>query len=788
MTKPAIPPAKPGSYMAHAVALGYGDFITPVQKPKPDPVNPGAYLNGSGKAPALRGWPDTVLSPEQAVAHDRKRDSVGLVARNANDGSFALGYVDADEDDQRASDALLGEIVRWCREQGFTSIYIRRAGKLPRFALPLRTPKESSAKPPDRGRCQFGFARSQLAVLGQHPNGEWRTWYRIDTATGACETMLSMPACAHLPLLTVAQYDALMALCGPLKEAEKRADAPPRPAANGARIVAPAGQKHAGRPEAVRLILQHLPNDETDYNKAFGYMATIIGTVRDWPEDEACDVAMGFYAKYPRHDPVKDRKVFEQLWAKRDTLVQSYPDLLNWARAGLGGDDGLRAIGLTVDDRLIPGAFGHETVAEDDDHLNWKARFAEAMRALGDARTEPGQISAKARQRRLVDLAMPTGLPQVPPEITDWHVRGVTGMLVSDPGVGKTTRVIATALAIAHERPELIGSQIMDWAGAVVLVLNETSPDTALAMLDAAEAHFGLMPSDRKHPVIVYPEPVKLLAKADNRAGPATTQAATLLVERLAELRRGHPLALVVFDTLAAVLSGLEENSATDMQAAMDFMSTLAKAGHCAVEVVHHTRKAPPGRQPSAADARGSSALRGAARCITALTLASAEDQRRYTEETILKLSCEKRNDAPQPSSIYLARLPVPVAVRDPRDAPGTQRTRDYPVLCPGTLVSPFASQRDAQAAYTALQAVQATGMKLREAGKPDGDGWVRASTAIAGSLNISEREARLLLTELSDREWIVSETVIVQRWDERGRKNGSHRHDEYRLVRPEVA
>ena len=80
-------------------------------------------------------------------------------------------------------------------------------------------------------------------------------------------------------------------------------------------------------------------------------------------------------------------------------------------------------------------------------------------------------------------------------------------------------------------------------------------------------------------------------------------------VESWAELRAyiaGEGIGLIIFDTLARMATGMEENSATDMGRAIRRFGKVQEMTGCGVTVVHHTGKSTPDV------ARGSGALNGA--------------------------------------------------------------------------------------------------------------------------------------------------------------------------------
>lgn len=101
---------------------------------------------------------------------------------------------------------------------------------------------------------------------------------------------------------------------------------------------------------------------------------------------------------------------------------------------------------------------------------------------------------------------------------------------------------------------------------------------------------------------------------------------------------------LVVFDTHARLMSGLDENAAQDTAKALAFYDAVAARYSSAVLAVHHSGK-------GQGSARGSSAL--PAGVDTVLHMEYDRNAR------IALLSCQKQKDAPEPTPIALAPVPA---------------------------------------------------------------------------------------------------------------------------------
>lgn len=113
-------------------------------------------------------------------------------------------------------------------------------------------------------------------------------------------------------------------------------------------------------------------------------------------------------------------------------------------------------------------------------------------------------------------------------------------------------------------------------------------------------------------------------------------------VKRFIADAQGVQPTLIVLDTLARCIVGADENSAKDMGLAIEACDRIRKATDATVLLVHHTGK-------DGGQERGSSALRGAADTVLALT----------DDGDSLKLSCDKQKDARPFEPIRVRLVPV---------------------------------------------------------------------------------------------------------------------------------
>jgi hypothetical protein len=221
--------------------------------------------------------------------------------------------------------------------------------------------------------------------------------------------------------------------------------------------------------------------------------------------------------------------------------------------------------------------------------------------------------------------------------VTSWLQKGHVSFLAAEPGAGKSNQMLLTAVAIATDKPSLIGETKFENSGAVVIVSAEDDMDENQRRLHAIfRLHNINIQSDARYPVSIISLPSgSLFGRQNQHDVPRELAGAASVREVLsAKLANGPAgVCLVAFDTLAASLAGLDENSAPDMQAAMDFFRGIAEQYGCAVAVVHHVSKAASGNTGSQFSLRGSGALVGAARNV--MTLARAPERGWVTLQSV---------------------------------------------------------------------------------------------------------------------------------------------------------
>ena len=216
-----------------------------------------------------------------------------------------------------------------------------------------------------------------------------------------------------------------------------------------------------------------------------------------------------------------------------------------------------------------------------------------------------------------------------------WQINGYVpnGGLVTlfgDPGAGKSFLALDWGLSIACGE-DWHGREVEQ--GAVLYLVCEGiagMPNRVQAWL----MERGLdIPPDRLNEVPFY----YTTGFNDLRGPAATTDLLRALEHDLAE--RGTKLALVVLDTLSRTLGGADENSAGEMNMALDQLGRVREATGAAVIILHHTAK---GKTYE----RGSTVLRGA--CDTMLYLQDNDDYK------LLMVDKQRDWEASEPLQLWL--------------------------------------------------------------------------------------------------------------------------------------
>ena len=259
---------------AEAFAKGWGRFQTPIALPTlGDPK--------SGKNPVLKNWPTQVMTEAHRTRSDNTKHGVGLVSRDVDEvNGGTISWVDCDIDDQEQSNAVLDLLLTKLHALGNEQVFVRRHSGA-RWAAMVRVTGGNVPStrpltvnwPGGSGQVEFGSRHKQLVVLGQHGNGSWRGWSRLEYGLDGtwCEDRISgLPEYDEVPVLTLEQLrqvqtsvGARIAVEGSTKSATKGATATGHWAQRSKLSDAERSRLLAPNVRCVEAIVRALPNPET---------------------------------------------------------------------------------------------------------------------------------------------------------------------------------------------------------------------------------------------------------------------------------------------------------------------------------------------------------------------------------------------------------------------------------------------------------------------------------------------------------------------------------------------
>ncbi|RYG85085.1 MAG: recombinase RecA, partial [Alphaproteobacteria bacterium] len=186
-------------------------------------------------------------------------------------------------------------------------------------------------------------------------------------------------------------------------------------------------------------------------------------------------------------------------------------------------------------------------------------------------------------------------------------------------GVGKTSLLIAEALAMASGRPLL--HEIVHGGPQRIWLWNLEEPEDELARrIQATALHHAMSAGDIGDRLFVNAGPDNALLTA------SATMPGYVHEEVFSDLEREiqkRGIDVLVIDPFVSS-HALDENDNVQIDRVVKRWSRLAQAARCAVHIIHHTRKSD--QTVASESARGAKALVDAARMVRVLNLATAEE------------------------------------------------------------------------------------------------------------------------------------------------------------------
>lgn len=198
-------------------------------------------------------------------------------------------------------------------------------------------------------------------------------------------------------------------------------------------------------------------------------------------------------------------------------------------------------------------------------------------------------------------------------------IRQAVSVTVAPGGVGKTSLLVAEALAMASGRSFL--DETLPAGALRVWLLNlEESEDEMIRRVQATALHHDIRPDDIAGRLFISVDPGNPLLTASADHPGQINEAAFEMLEH--EIRQKR-IDVVIVDPFVST-HALDENANGPVDRLVKRWGGLADRTRCAVHIVHHTRKGDG--TIGSESARGAKALVDAARMVRALNPATADD------------------------------------------------------------------------------------------------------------------------------------------------------------------
>lgn len=243
----------------------------------------------------------------------------------------------------------------------------------------------------------------------------------------------------------------------------------------------------------------------------------------------------------------------------------------------------------------------------------------------------------------------PATIP-VRPWLYGRHImRGVVTAVVAPGGVGKTTLLFGTALALVTGR-NILGHSVRDGPNRVWIWNLEDSGDELARTVTGAMKHWEIGEADIGDRLFInsgLDGDQLCLASQTRDDGPRIIRP---VVDALkAEITVRGIDVLIVDPFVSSHMVSENDNMAIDMVAKQ--WSNIAAETNCAVLLVHHTRKT-NGQEADAESSRGASSLTNAARSVLVLNRMTTGEAKRFhvpEEERrfYFRVTADKQNRAP---------------------------------------------------------------------------------------------------------------------------------------------
>lgn len=279
------------------------------------------------------------------------------------------------------------------------------------------------------------------------------------------------------------------------------------------------------------------------------------------------------------------------------------------------------------------------------DELMQKCRYSIRRFEEGKIRGIPDIDAAIARYQQRSEARLQVGLPapstkaaasdihaspfqwvdprQIPPR--EWiygrhYIRKFVSSTVAPGGVGKSSLVIAEALAIASGRP-ILGTAI-DERTNVWLWNGEDPQDELNRRIMATAVHYRLDAKDIDGKLFVDNGRQMPIVIAERTRDGVVIHAP--VVEQVSASIKANNIGVMIIDPFIAC-HRVTENDNNEIDRVAKIWAAIADATGCCIELVHHVRKT-NGNEVQVEDGRGAGALLAAARAARALNRMTKEE------------------------------------------------------------------------------------------------------------------------------------------------------------------
>lgn len=260
----------------------------------------------------------------------------------------------------------------------------------------------------------------------------------------------------------------------------------------------------------------------------------------------------------------------------------------------------------------------------------------------------PAEVDFPSIRATLYEWRDPASIPLRPWIYGRWFLRGTVACIVAPGGVGKSTLVAGTALAMSTGRG-LLGKAVWEGPKRVWLWNLEDDLDELSRSIQAATIHHDIAPTDIEGRLFVD--------SAMEGAGLCTAievdgefRLLAPVYQNVAEEIRDRMIDVLVIDPFVSSHE-IGENDNAKIDKVSKAWARVAKEANCCVILVHHTSKA-GSSEVTAMSARGAVALINAARSTLVINRMENEEAERLgipTDERrrYISVQDDKHNRAP---------------------------------------------------------------------------------------------------------------------------------------------